>query len=86
MLDGLSVQPPLLSFEFNLAHLESAFRCIDNVLFGSTCEFNFVWGDEGDSTCFELDCWKASEQLKAFLRDMDIRDRHVDVFEKGRPR
>jgi hypothetical protein len=45
VLDGLSLQPELLSFEFNRSYLDAAFRCLDKPLFSAESVFNFALSD-----------------------------------------
>jgi FkbM family methyltransferase len=77
VLDGLSAQPPLLSFEFNAACPEVITRCLDKSVFGTESVFNFAWGDP---TRFELAGWVSREELKVILGGLEKRDRHGDVF------
>jgi FkbM family methyltransferase len=78
VLDGISQQPPLMSFEFNLAYLDAAHRCMDKEVFSQRSEFNFVFGDP---TRFQLNEWTGQkEQLKELLSAMPKVDRHGDIF------
>jgi FkbM family methyltransferase len=77
VLQGLSVQPPLLSFEFNMAYLEAAFRCLDRELFAGKSQFNFAMGDP---VRFELATWITTEQLKEALATIGKVDGYGDVF------
>jgi FkbM family methyltransferase len=78
VLDGLSVQPPLLSFEFNPAFLDATFRCLDKKIFPAGSTFNFV---VGDSKAFELDEWIArKDDIKRIFQAMPKCDRYGDVF------
>lgn len=80
VLDGLSIQPPLLSFEFNMADLDACFRCLDKRIFSMESEFNFVIGDHAK---FELKEWiEQKERVKDFLRIMDKVEKHGDIFVK----
>ena len=81
VLDGLSVQPELLSFEFNAATTDAAINCIDKPVIARASVFNFAYGDP---THFELLEWVSREQLKTILLAMDRRDRHGDIFVKPR--
>lgn len=64
VLDGLSTQPRLLSFEFNTAFLEATFRCLDNKLFSDASRFNFAFGDPD---AFVLPQWVGRDELKRTL-------------------
>jgi FkbM family methyltransferase len=79
VLDGLSSQPDLLSFEFNAAFIHSALRCIDKPLLSAGSLFNFALGDP---THFELPEWVGREGVKAILLAMEERDQHGDIFVK----
>ena len=79
VLDGLSIQPPLLSFEFNAAYLDAAMRCLNKNLFVGSSVFNFMLGDP---VRFELDRWVPVEELKAAISTFEKRDMHGDIFVK----
>lgn len=80
VLAGLSVQPQVLSFEFNPACKDAALACVGVPLFRDDSEFNFVWGDESDAPHFELGQWQSAEQLRVLLSGMDTKERHGDIF------
>jgi len=48
VLRGLSWQPPLLSFEFHNAELDTAYACLDR--FTENSEFNLITNPHGDTT------------------------------------
>ncbi len=77
VLSGLSMQSPLLSFEFNTAYLEPAIRCVDKQLFTSESVFNFVFGDP---VGFELSSWVGKEQLKRVLNKMAKGEKYGEIF------
>jgi FkbM family methyltransferase len=77
VLEGLSVQPQLLSFEFNLAYLDAALRCLDKKFIARDSVFNYAMGDPSS---FELKEWVGKDQLKSLLSAMEKRDRQGDVF------
>jgi FkbM family methyltransferase len=79
VLDGLSVQPPLVSFEFNSAYLPAAMRCLDKKVFGSSSVFNFAMGDPAH---FELDTWVNKERLTSILSKLANADQYGDLFVK----
>lgn len=85
VLDGLSQQPELLSFEFNTAFLDAALRCADHKLFSDTSVFNFALGDP---SAFALPHWVAREELKDILRamgqDAGVLEQQGDIFVKQR--
>jgi FkbM family methyltransferase len=80
VLDGLSQQPKLLSFEFNLAFLQPALRCLYKKFIAEGSVFNYAMGDP---TTFELKEWVGKEHLKDLLSAMEKRDRHGDIFVKA---
>lgn len=61
VLDGLSVQPEILSFEFNSEDMEGAVSCLEKARIGSGSLFNFVVGQPFK---FECDTWVNKETLK----------------------
>jgi FkbM family methyltransferase len=83
-LDGLSVQPHLLSFEFNLASLKTALVCLDKLNFSGNSSFNFVWGARPSE--FQLPNWLGLKEFKEMLCSLETslgaRDRHGDIFVK----
>jgi FkbM family methyltransferase len=79
VLDGLSAQPLLLSFEFNAAYRDAAIRCLDKHLFGEESAFNFTIGDP---VRFELSQWVSQKDLKGRISAIDDRDLHGDIFVK----
>jgi FkbM family methyltransferase len=54
VLDGLSRQPPCISFEFNPLMLQMAQRCLEKPIFSPASECNFV---VGEPERFVLDAW-----------------------------
>ena len=77
VLDGLSAQPPLLSFEFNTAYLEAAIRCLDKKCFDRGSVFNLAVGDPSG---FELEKWIGRQELKQILSRLGEGDKHGDIF------
>jgi FkbM family methyltransferase len=77
VLDGLSVQPPLLSFEFNAAYSDAAMRCLNKNLFVGSSVFNFTLGDP---VRFELNRWVSAVELIAAISTFEERDMHGDIF------
>ena len=81
VLDGLSTQPALLSFEFNTAFLEATFRCLDYKLFCDDSLFNFAFGDP---SAFALSQWVGRDELKRILKAMEqatgAAERQGDIF------
>lgn len=86
VLDGLSVQPALLSFEFNTAFLDAAFRCLEHRVFSSDSVFNVMM--EYSST-FSSPQWMEKEQLRETLENMVQKSERVDhpgdIFVKRAP-
>jgi FkbM family methyltransferase len=77
VLDGLSSQPPLLSFEFNLAYYEATLRCLHKPVFSPESKFNYAFGDPTD---FELPSWVSRLELEGILGAMPRGDKHGDIF------
>jgi FkbM family methyltransferase len=60
VLDGLSWQPPYISFEFNPLMLHLAQRCLEKPIFSPASECNFVIGEPRR---FVLDAWTNIESV-----------------------
>lgn len=75
VLDGLSVFPRLLSFEFNTSYLADTFRCLEKDQFKGAL-FNFTMEDPKR---FELSSWVEAEVLKKSLTEIFG---YGDVFAK----
>jgi FkbM family methyltransferase len=78
VLGGLTVQPPLISFEFNTAYLEATMRCLENSLFAAESVFNFAIGDP---VAFEFHRWSGKTDLLKTLVGMKPAT-YGDVFVK----
>lgn len=85
VLDGLSKQPSLLSFEFHYLYAERAMLCLDKPVLAENSEFNFT--DESGAR-FELSRWVDRESIKAIargfshekiVRDIYVRTSRLDV-------
>jgi FkbM family methyltransferase len=77
VLQGLTSQPPLLSFEFNTNYREAAFRCLQMLASSNDCLFNFVIGEP---VRFELDEWVDADRLRAKLESVNTREGYGDIF------
>lgn len=81
VLAGLSVQPPLLSFEFNMAFLDATFRCLDRDVFSEASLFNFTFGEP---SVFALRHWVQPGELKRIFQTTrqthSETERYGDVF------
>lgn len=77
VLEGLSQQPALLSFEFNALCRDAAIRCVNSPVFGSGSVYNFTLADP---IRFELNDWVPREALKGVLESMRTSDSHGDIF------
>lgn len=75
VLDGLSVFPRLLSFEFNTIDLNSTFRCLDKEQFNGAL-FNYALGDPQH---LELSSWVGAAFLKKSLSEISG---YGDIFAK----
>lgn len=80
VLDGLSSQPPLLSFEFNTACPDVTMRCLDKTVFAAQSTFNYTFGDP---VRFELVEWVKRDELKTIMGKMEQSETHGDVFVRG---
>lgn len=79
VLNGLSEQPPILSFEFNTNFIDAAIRCLKSVGSGDDRSFNFVIGEP---IKFELDKWVDPNQLCAELLALEKNVGYGDIFVK----
>lgn len=77
VLQGLSVQPPLLSFEFNTNFLSSALRCTRLIAATDRSEFNFAIGEPHR---LELSQWVDGQELCSALEFLDRSIGYGDVF------
>jgi FkbM family methyltransferase len=75
VLDGLSVFPKLLSFEFNTNNLAATFRCLDKDQFNGAL-FNYAMEDPQR---FELSSWVKAPILKKSLTEISG---YGDIFAK----
>jgi FkbM family methyltransferase len=80
VLDGLSVQPPLLSFEFNGARPDDAAACLGHRVIGPDSLFNVALEDPVE---FELDSWVDRNAMKSALAEFTGTDIYGDVFVTG---
>jgi FkbM family methyltransferase len=79
VLNGLSTQPPVLSFEFNTNFLDAAVRCLKTFERGVNCSFNFVVGEPFK---FELNEWVAVDELCSHLESLGKQRGYGDIFVK----
>jgi FkbM family methyltransferase len=77
VLQGLSVQPPLLSFEFNTKFLGSALRCVQLLPGAAHSEFNFAVGEPHR---LELTSWVDASQLSSALKQLESASGYGDVL------
>jgi len=84
-LQGLSNQPPLLSFEFHNSYLQNAFKCLTLPVFSDDSVFNLVvnpaWGYHER---FEKPEWISKEELWNLVSSFTIGDVTGDIFVKLR--
>lgn len=76
VLDGLSQQPPYISFEFNPLMLHLAQRCLEKPIFSPTSECNFV---VGEPERFVLDAWTSIGSVLSHI----IASRPADTWLPG---
>jgi FkbM family methyltransferase len=79
VLNGLSTQPPILSFEFNTNFLDAAVRCLRSLNRGRDCLFNFVIGEPFK---FALSEWVEVDQLRLKLESLEKALGYGDIFVK----
>jgi FkbM family methyltransferase len=78
-IQGLSVCPPILSFEFNRLFLESTLRALDSKSFRhATFNYTLI-----DPVKFELDEWVGQEELKRRLLDLGNGPGLGDIFARS---
>jgi FkbM family methyltransferase len=81
-LIGLSVCPPLLSFEFNRTFLEPALRALDNGIFAEA-RFNFTLVDP---VKFELENWVDRNELRKRILGLPDDTGLGDIFVRNENR
>jgi FkbM family methyltransferase len=77
VLQGLSVQPPLVSFEFNTNFLDSALKCTQLLPAAAHSRFNFAIGEPHK---LELSNWVDASQLCSALERLDPASGYGDVL------
>jgi FkbM family methyltransferase len=81
VLRGLSWQPPLLSFEFHNAELDTAYACLDR--FTENSEFNLITNPAwGYHERLDLEKWLSQENLKNELTALNDGNVEGDIFVK----
>ncbi len=65
VLDGLSIMPPYLSFEFNVEWKQAALVCLGKPCFEVDTEFNFVLGEPHERPA--LDEWVSADEMAATI-------------------
>jgi FkbM family methyltransferase len=84
VLSGLSLQPPLISFEFTARFLAPAMRCLEKEVFRDGSMFNFAYNaDWGYPARFEREAWLEKKDLKKALLGIEGSDFQGDVFVKA---
>jgi FkbM family methyltransferase len=76
VLEGLSVQPRCLSFEFNPEILQVVDKCLQKPIFDPSSECNYVVGEPAQ---FSLDHWESREVVMSHLRDARVNS-YGDIF------
>ena len=78
---GLSLQAPLISFEFTAAFPAPALRCMDLRLFRKGSTYNFAFNaDWGYPVKFESSSWMGKEAFEKFLLGIQGGDGQGDIF------
>lgn len=81
VLAGLSVQAPLISFEYTAAYPAPALRCLDLKLFREGSTYNFAYNaDWGYPVRFEKSSWMGKEAFKQYLSSIQGGDGQGDIF------
>lgn len=70
VLDGLSIMPPYLSFEFQAEWIDAALSCLRKPCFESGTEFNYFWGEAFEGLV--LDKWVSAEEMAAIIVKTDF--------------
>jgi len=70
VLDGLSIMPPYLSFEFQAEWIDAALSCLRKPCFESGTEFNYFWGEAFEGLV--LDRWVSAEEMAAIIVKTDF--------------
>ena len=84
VLSGLSLQPPLMSFEFTAAFLAPALRCINMAILKEGSLFNFAYnGEWGYPAHFENEKWLDKEGLQKSLKKIEGSNVQGDIFAKA---
>jgi FkbM family methyltransferase len=77
VLDGLSTQPHLLSFEFHHLYAERALSCLDKPLFRTATSFNV--SDE-NGTGLELQTWVSKEEIRSVADRIAGQKTYRDIY------
>lgn len=77
VLDGLSYQPPLLSFEFHHLYAKRALTCLDKVMFGAHSEFNVF---DANGVGFELSRWVSRTEIKTIAERIADEKTYRDIY------
>jgi len=77
VLDGLSRQPPLLSFEFHSFDPDGALACLRKSVFSPSSGLNIT---QEAGTQFELASWTDREGMERIIGDLKTRDTYRDVY------
>jgi len=84
-LQGLSTQPPLLSFEFHNSYLKTVFGCLNLPVLSNDSRFNLiVKPDWGYHERFERSEWISKEELWNLVSSFTTGDVTGDIFVKLR--
>lgn len=81
VLDGMSWQPNLLSFEFHKETIEAALRCLSKPCISKDSLFNYITGELG---CFAYDEWVSLDRLTQSLSELDREHGFGDIFVRRR--
>jgi FkbM family methyltransferase len=77
VLDGLSTQPALLSFEFHHLYADRAMKCLDKPIFGENSRFNLK-GEEDAG--FELSEWVSHDEIRRRAAKIGESKLYKDIY------
>jgi len=77
VLEGMSWQPELLSFEFHKETIDAALRCLSKPCISKNSLFNYLLGEPGH---FVFDRWVSLDQLQQAIYKLDHEHGFGDIF------
>jgi hypothetical protein len=77
VLDGLSTQPSLLSFEFHHLYADRASVCLDKPVF---CEGSLFNVSDESGTGFERSKWVSRDEMKTIVKGIAAQKTYRDIY------